>query len=958
MAAVVGALRAELSAGVAQFAGDMGKASGVVKKFAGDVQKVGDRVTRVGSSMVMGLTLPILGVGAAAIKTAGDFETAMGRVQIATGATTAELAKMEALAREIGKTTVFSASQSATAMELLAKTGVSVTDILGGAAKATVDLAAATGSELDPAASAVSDTMNQFGLKAAALPDIVNRITGAVNESKLDFDDFQLAMGQAGGVAAAAGVDFRDFTSVLAGTSSMFASGSDAGTSFKTFLTTLVPKSNKAANMMKSLGLSFFEADGSMRSMSDIAQRLKVALGGLSDEARNDALSEMFGTDGMRTAVGLMKLGAEGLEDIDAKISKTNAAEQAAKRMAGFNGQLEQMKGSLEELAIVIGESGLLAFVTGLVTGFTGLIDQLSEVSPALVNIGVIIAGVVAALGPLIVVIGALITNVGVIAGALGAAGLAGALAAIVPFILPVVAAVAALIGAWVLFGDKIEPVLKEVGGWFQEAFGPRVQSMLKTLQEVAAEFSAAFSKLWAGPVGAAIRQMISDVGDFMAVWVRVFGVVLVRTLSAAWDLIEGAFKQIGNVIRFVSALLSGDWAGAWDAAGDIVSTALETIGKVLNALAPEAVKAFMALYQGVKTWLQDKLGAVFKWVADKLKLVGDLFFELYDRVVGHSYIPDMVNGVAEWMAKLDAGMVKPAKNATKKTAEAFKDLRDDVADIMDGLLTDAERSWRDYWAKLDKLAKGRKAGMLTEAEYQDALSRAATQRAGEVPYGGETVTAAPMSEDPTLVDSGVNAAAEGIVAAQDAAWEDTKAFWKGTVSEGMRAAFSGNFKDWAINWMADWAARGLEKALNDVTDLVLEIFKNAMSSTSSGGGSSDSSGWAAVASWVVGLFNTGGTTSAPAARADGGPVSAGSTYLVGEEGPELFTARQSGNITANDEMGMGGGVYIDARGAGPREVDELRRMFEEDRSTFKQRSWNASNEGIMRRKITPPTFG
>jgi hypothetical protein len=53
-------------------------------------------------------------------------------------------------------------------------------------------------------------------------------------------------------------------------------------------------------------------------------------------------------------------------------------------------------------------------------------------------------------------------------------------------------------------------------------------------------------------------------------------------------------------------------------------------------------------------------------------------------------------------------------------------------------------------------------------------------------------------------------------------------------------------------------------------------------------------------------------------ARASGGPVSAGMSYLVGENGPEMFTPSAGGNITANNKLGSGGGttVYIDAKGA------------------------------------------
>jgi tape measure domain-containing protein len=49
--------------------------------------------------------------------------------------------------------------------------------------------------------------------------------------------------------------------------------------------------------------------------------------------------------------------------------------------------------------------------------------------------------------------------------------------------------------------------------------------------------------------------------------------------------------------------------------------------------------------------------------------------------------------------------------------------------------------------------------------------------------------------------------------------------------------------------------------------------------------------------------------------RAQGGPVSGGSTYLVGEEGPELFTPTRSGSIIPNNKMGGGGGIIVNING-------------------------------------------
>lgn len=64
-------------------------------------------------------------------------------------------------------------------------------------------------------------------------------------------------------------------------------------------------------------------------------------------------------------------------------------------------------------------------------------------------------------------------------------------------------------------------------------------------------------------------------------------------------------------------------------------------------------------------------------------------------------------------------------------------------------------------------------------------------------------------------------------------------------------------------------------------------------------------------------------------ARADGGPVMAGKTYLVGERGPELFTAGNSGSITPNHALSNGGGTYyIDARGADSAGMARLENMI------------------------------
>lgn len=696
--ATIGSLRAVLGLDTAQFADGLDAAQKELRRAGREFEKIGKSISNVGQTLTAGLTLPIVGFGIAAVKTAGDFDASMNKVGISTQATGEKLEALSDLARQIGKDTVFSAETAAGAMDNLAKAGLSVEDILGGAARATVNLAAAAGSELEPAATAISDSMAQFKIEASDLPRVVNQITGAVNESKLDFVDFQQAMGQAGGVAANLGVNFEDFNAVLAATSPLFSSGSDAGTSFKTFLTTLVPKTTGAATAMEQYGLAFHDAAGNLKPMADIAQMLQEKLSGLSDAARTEVLQEIFGTDAMRTAIGLMDQGAAGLDKIAAKIAATDAAAQAAQRMEGLNGQLEELGGAFQEVAIAIGESGLLQVVTDVVTAFAGFMGKISELSPVALQIGIVIAAIAAAFGPVLVVVGSMISAWGALLGAFAAGGI---LAGVAGLILPIGLAVGAVAAAFALFGDKIVPALVAFGQAVAANLGPKIAPLIEATKAAFAAFGDLFTTLFPPGENAGLTANL-----------KMFGIIVGTVFGAAADIITGAIGVITNVLRALSALLKGDFSTMWNALGSAVKSALTGIGRAFETIFPDITRWVRNLYTEVKTWLQDKLGAVFSWVKTKVGEVGDAFFRLYDAVVGHSYVPDMVIEVGEWMSKLQQVMVDPTEKATKKTAEHFEDLRQRAQAAISGLLTDQERAKLDFDKEQADLQGGLAAGM------------------------------------------------------------------------------------------------------------------------------------------------------------------------------------------------------------------------------------------------------
>jgi hypothetical protein len=339
---------------------------------------VGKTTALMGGALVAAgaaATAAIAGFTASGIKKAADLEAQLSTIAATLNMTAEQVAPLNDLILELGldPNLKVSATEAADAIENLARNGLSMTEIMDGAARSTVLLANATGADFGLAADIATDTMAIFNIEAADMARAVDQITGVTNASKFTIDDYRLALAQGGGVASAVGMEFEDFNATIAAISPLFASGSDAGTSLKTMLLRLIPASTKAEEAMSELGLlswdntralqmleaagikpvsnslvdvssamqsyfaeqfkvnlsteegvekwakwatevglmknQFFDANGQLKDMNEISVVLNKALEGLSEEQKNTALATIFGTDAMRAAVGVAQSG-------------------------------------------------------------------------------------------------------------------------------------------------------------------------------------------------------------------------------------------------------------------------------------------------------------------------------------------------------------------------------------------------------------------------------------------------------------------------------------------------------------------------------------------------------------------------------------------------------------------------------------------------------------------------
>lgn len=338
---------------------------------------------KVGTAALVGAGVAIAGAGAAAVKSAMDFEQTMSGVKAVAGASNAEMTQLHDLALQLGKDTVYSAAEAAQGIEELVKGGLSVQDVMAGGAKAMLNLAAAGGVDLPEAATIAANALNQFNLKGTDMAHVSDLIAGAANASAIDVHDFGYSLAQAGAAAALNGMRFDDLAVAIAEMGKNGIRGSDAGTSLKTMLDRLQPSTKAAKAEMQELGLwtaqggsAFFDAQGKMKPLVEIQGLLANATKNLTDAQRAQALSTIFGSDAMRAAAVLTKEGSAGFTEMAGAMGKVTAESVALERLNNLWGDVKQLTGSLETLAITVGEA-LLPELRGMVQWVTGVVNAL-----------------------------------------------------------------------------------------------------------------------------------------------------------------------------------------------------------------------------------------------------------------------------------------------------------------------------------------------------------------------------------------------------------------------------------------------------------------------------------------------------------------------------------------------------------------------------------------------------
>jgi TP901 family phage tail tape measure protein len=638
-----------------QFDAAYAKSGGLAKGLGAEVDKSGAKskkaMTEVGRGGVLLGGALVAGFGLA-VKAAADFNAQMSQVKTLSHATGSQLDQLRHAALTMGQAMGFSAGQTADAETELIKAGISVADIMGGALKGALALAAAGQIDVAKATEIAAIAMTQFKLAGKDVPHIADLLAAGADKALGGVSDLGEALKSGGLVAAQFDVSVETTIGVLAAFAQNGLMAESAGTDLRQMLLKLAAPSSEAADLMQKYGIEVYGVTGKFVGMVGLAGELHDKLGKLDEATRNSTMATIFGARAIVGANILYQNGAAGIQGwIDNVNASGFAMEQATGKMDNLKGDLSKLKAAFQTDLIDSGTT-VNGVLRGMTKGATEVLKIFGELPKPIQAGATALTGIV---GAAALVGGAALVatpkvqafDVALLEMTGGAIGAKTALAGVGKG-LGVIAALTGVYAAADAIGNHFGPQAPKVNaltsslidlartgkptGEFAKAFGDDLRGFNKELKTASdPSLLTRIEKLgvWLSPAGRAAGSgdawkkaekdikafdqslaglVTSGNGDVAAMALRVVGVSAkdaVKKFSAYAEALAGA--DVGAKLAGTSAdLLSGNISASGAAAGLAVSS-LSAYASALN-LSKDEIKA---LSDEVEAWAKALAGFV-----------------------------------------------------------------------------------------------------------------------------------------------------------------------------------------------------------------------------------------------------------------------------------------------------------------------------------------------------------
>jgi len=410
-----------------------------------------------------------LGVAVAAgalglvVKTAATFEQSMARVKAISGATGGEFAALAQKARDLGKSTAFTADNAAEAMGNFALAGFDTKEMLD-AITPTLNLAAAGQLDMATSASIVSKTMRGMQIDTSKTGEVIDVLTKAFTTSNTDVIQLGEAFKFVGPVGAAAGKDLGELTAAIQLMSNAGVQGGMAGSSLRNILIRLQAQPTEVKKAMQAMGVSVETSGGKMRHLADIIDDMNTAMESMTQIQRSSTVAQVGGLRAIAGLTVLLEQGGDEMRKFEHRLSDAGgtAAKIAAVQLDTLTGEFQKLKSAIGEMFIMLG-SELAPEIRQIVKTLTKWVNGTGELNTGLSKTIMTVAAFAVKVGAVVVAIGLAVTALKMMGGAM--------MALSNPYTLAI-AAVVALAAVWVdatikgqAFSESLDDIAKSLLG-------------------------------------------------------------------------------------------------------------------------------------------------------------------------------------------------------------------------------------------------------------------------------------------------------------------------------------------------------------------------------------------------------------------------------------------------------------------------------------------------------------
>ncbi|MFV8293097.1 phage tail tape measure protein [Faecalibacterium taiwanense] len=299
----------------------------------------------------------LAGLAKSSVSVGMNFDASMSQVAATMGTTVDQIDNLTKVAKEMGSTTKFTATQAADALNYLALAGYDA-DKAAEVLPSVLNLAAAGGMDLAYASDLVTDAMASLNIEANKqnVDDFGNKLAMAASKANANVSQLGEAILTVGGTAANLKGGTTELTTALGLLANVGIKGAEGGTHLRNIILSLQSPTDEAAKKMQKLGLQVYDSQGKMRGLNDILSDLNSAMNGMTQGQKDSIINQLFNKTDLAAVNGLLAAQGEQWDTLAAQIDNADGAmgQMAETQIDNLQGAMTIMSSAFEGMQLAV----------------------------------------------------------------------------------------------------------------------------------------------------------------------------------------------------------------------------------------------------------------------------------------------------------------------------------------------------------------------------------------------------------------------------------------------------------------------------------------------------------------------------------------------------------------------------------------------------------------------------